>query len=405
MDIYKTYEKRFAFQAAKLHYKVSSKLELIVVIPAYNEISLIKSVESVLANLYSKAKYEIIVVFNAAENDVEGQEVNRFAEQELNTFIEQNKLTENVFTLNELLPKKHAGVGLARKIGMDEASARFNSIQNLKGVIVCFDADSLCQTNYLQSIEDFFSQNEKIAAASIHFEHPLSGTEFSEEIYFGILHYELHLRYYKQGLAFANLPFAYHSIGSSMAVRAKDYLKQGGMNRRMAGEDFYFLQKFIDIGLLGEINSTTVIPSPRKSDRVPFGTGRAIKEMLEEKRKIEYSYAFEVFKTLKNCFANVNTWYHKADEIDSKLIEFVGKEEFFRKIEEIKSNASSQDVFLNRFFQWFNAFQALKFVHFLRDNYYPNKSLKTEVPKLLNRFEGSDVKTMLLELRRLDQSS
>ncbi len=33
---------------------------------------------------------------------------------------------------------------------------------------------------------------------------------------------------------------AYHTIGSSMAVRCSAYAKIGGMNRRKAGEDFIF---------------------------------------------------------------------------------------------------------------------------------------------------------------------
>ena len=53
------------------------------------------------------------------------------------------------------------------------------------------------------------------------------------------------------------------------------------MNRKKAGEDFYFLQKLFDAGHFSECNTTRVIPSPRPSDRVIFGTGPAIREYLE----------------------------------------------------------------------------------------------------------------------------
>ncbi|MEZ4848575.1 MAG: hypothetical protein R3B93_08135 [Bacteroidia bacterium] len=72
---------------------------------------------------------------------------------------------------------------------------------------------------------------------------------------------------------------AFHCVGSSMAVRSIAYQKRGGMNRRKAGEDFYFLQKFIAEGTLAELSTTKVIPSPRASEKVPFGTGRAIKKL------------------------------------------------------------------------------------------------------------------------------
>ena len=56
------------------------------------------------------------------------------------------------------LPKKHAGVGLARKLAMDEAVRRFESIDNKDGLIVCLDADSVCDKNYLVAITDFFAK-------------------------------------------------------------------------------------------------------------------------------------------------------------------------------------------------------------------------------------------------------
>ena len=126
----------------------------------------------------------------------------------------------------------------ARKMGMDEAVSRFAKINQEKGIIVCFDADCTCASNYLIEIEKAF---EKYApkAMSIRFEHPLSGVEYDQRIYDYITDYELHLRVYKNAINFAGLPYGYHTVGSSMAVSVMDYCKQGGMNKRKAGEDFY----------------------------------------------------------------------------------------------------------------------------------------------------------------------
>ena len=85
-------------------------------------------------------------------------------------------------------------------------------------------------------------------------------------------------------MKFANLPYSYHTIGSAFAVSASSYAKQGGMNRRKAGEDFYFISKLIKGEKFGEITKTKVIPSPRISDRVPFGTGRSIMKELTIKK-------------------------------------------------------------------------------------------------------------------------
>ncbi len=34
-------------------------------------------------------------------------------------------------------------------------------------------------------------------------------------------------------------------VGSALAVKALQYVKAGGMNRKQAGEDFYFVQKLV----------------------------------------------------------------------------------------------------------------------------------------------------------------
>jgi hypothetical protein len=146
-------------------------------------------------------------------------------------------------------------------------------------VIACFDADCTCDPNYLAATENFFQSQPSAPGASIYFEHPLDG-ENREPIAL----YELHLRYYVEALRYAGFPHAYHTIGSSMAARADPYFKQGGMNKRKAGEDFYFLHKIIPLGGFGEINDTRVIPSPRASHRVPFGTGRAPAPLVGQPR-------------------------------------------------------------------------------------------------------------------------
>ena len=351
---------------------------------------------------------EIIIVFNAAEGSTDAIiQTNRTAKEKLEKWyasLENANFTLHCLVENSL-PKKHAGVGLARKIGMDEAIRRFSRINRSNGIVVCFDADSNCKPNYLIEIEKHFAVHMESGACSIHFEHPISGTNFSKDIYSGMEYYELHLRYYKNGLAYANLPFAFHTIGSSMAVRALAYCEQGGMNRRKAGEDFYFLQKFIEVGTLTELKSTTVIPSPRPSHRVPFGTGRAIQEMMDLEREIHKSYAFDCFELLKDCFKDVGQFYKTNTNAHEVLVAFVGKEHWAERLNEIRSQSTSKDRFEKRFFRWFNAFQTLKFIHFLRDNYFTNKSLDSEVPKLIEKLGIANPSNDLLEeLRGLDRA-
>ena len=63
-------------------------------------------------------------------------------------------------------------------------------------------------------------------------------------------------------------------------------MKQGGMNRRQE-RIFISCINFFTLGNFTELNSTRVNPSPRLSDRVPFGTGADITKQL---RKDENHY-------------------------------------------------------------------------------------------------------------------
>ncbi|MCK6694563.1 MAG: glycosyltransferase, partial [Thermoanaerobaculia bacterium] len=287
------------------------------------------------------------------------------------------------------LPPKHAGVGLARKIAMDEAARRLENAGVPRGVIACLDADSLVQPNYLQALQQYFDRQPGCLAAGIYYEHPLDGDEYAPEIYESIARYELHLRYYVHALRWAGLPTATQTVGSAMAVRAGAYQAQGGMNRRQAGEDFYFLHKFTPLDGFGEITTTTVIPSPRSSHRVPFGTGKAVGDMLAGNTFLTYSPL--IFKDLKVFLDKTDRWFDLSGpallqqnaaalaELDASLqalpraiSSFLEKENFRGRLREIRGNTATPAAFRKRFFRWFDPFLAMKFVHHARDHFYAN---------------------------------
>ncbi|RMG77114.1 MAG: glycosyltransferase family 2 protein, partial [Bacteroidetes bacterium] len=247
------------------------------------------------------------------------------------------------------------------------------------GIIVGFDADSKCDPDYFEAIWAHFSRHPKSPAASIYFEHPLLGVDFEEGVYRAIVWYELHLRYYIDAQKWAGFPFATQTIGSSLAVRCRDYQAQGGMNRRKAGEDFYFLHKFTPLGHFGEITETRVIPSPRPSHRVPFGTGRAVQAALRQNGEWE-TYAPESFRDLRHFFDRVPDFFEASKSASGAILStlpepvqlFLESNKFNVKLAEIQSNTRQRCAFTNRFFKWMNAFMVMKFLHFSRDNYYPN---------------------------------
>ena len=341
--------------------------DIIVCIPAYKENEITKTLHSLSACDVQDLAIRVLVLINGSEKD-SGliKESNLKSFEEVSEWIEAYKGNIDFELLLELdLPVKHAGVGLARKI-LGNKAAEDNKIEGINGVLVYLDADCTVKKNYLQAIASFFSKYN-FEAAAIHFEHGI-GTNNA------ILEYELHLRYYILMQRFIGLPYGIHTVGSSMACLSDSYLKKGGMNRRKAGEDFYFLQKFIKDGVCGNLTETTVYPSSRKSERVPFGTGRAMLKYEEE--AFEWpTYSPEAFLLIRDFIDKRTSFYEGIvgfENLNTGLIAFLESINAKESIELIKKNVASWAAFEKRFFQFFDAFHLMKCLHFLRDEYSIN---------------------------------
>lgn len=387
-------------------------LKYIVIIPSYNESGLIKSLDSLFNALPPKNSIEVIVNINWPENaaiELINESISLYNESL--EWAKQFSTDKKKFYIvkSPALNKKHAGVGLARKIAMDEAIFRFNLLDRPDGIICSFDADSLCAADYFQKLEAHFIKNPATDGCSIYFEHPTSGEEFPYRIYQGIIQYELHLRYYLQAFRFSGHPHCFHTVGSSFAVRANAYCREGGMNKKKAGEDFYFLQKIFDLGNFTECNSTTVMPSPRPSDRVPFGTGKVISEyVLNEKELLTYNP--KLFLELKEFIEYILNSKLSGDQFKDGLYkstpfvlsEYFKSIDFESVIEEIILNSSGEKSLKKRFFRWFNMFRIMKFLNFGK-NIYPDVPVSTAAIELLS-LKGVNVSDMnaleLLEIYR-----
>ncbi|MDG2123013.1 MAG: glycosyltransferase [Verrucomicrobiales bacterium] len=379
-------------------------LGIVVVIPAKDEPDLLTSLACLLACDPPTRPAEVIVVVNTSETDApetvaqntsQAQQATRWATAHSTPTLRFHILQQHA------LPKKHAGVGLARKIGMDEATRRLESVGNPGGIIACFDADSTCDTNYLSALEPCFQNDPKCQAASIYFEHPTSGNDHPPEIYHAITLYELHLRYFIHAQRHAGFPFAAQSIGSSMAVRCDAYQQQNGMNRRKAGEDFYFLHKFTPLGHVAELTATRVIPSPRRSHRVPFGTGKAVNDILATEDPFT-TYNLNSFHDLKAFFDRIPELYTATSlptGLPQSVATYLAKQPIEDRLSEIRNNSTSQATFRTRFFRYFDAFQIMKFVHHARDHHHPNTRITPTAATLLNAPENASPKALLESYR------
>ena len=396
------------------------ELRLIVTIPCYKESGLLNTLESLHKCASTKYPVEVIVLINQpAGSPEETIQQNEIVLAQSRKWAGGHSTPKRKFHIiwGGDLPAKHAGVGLARKMVMDEAIRRFSKSGQRDGIITSLDADSVCDANYLSEIERNFLEDPEFTGANIYFEHHIPENK-DDRTSLGIASYELHLRYMVHALRIAGYPYAFHSVGSTMAVRASSYLKQGGMNRRKAGEDFYFLQKIIPLGNFGEINTTRVIPSARVSDRVPFGTGKAMMKWLNSDATVFETYNPQIYDSLKQLFTIAATIYHhrKSElqplyhQLENPLKKFIKPEEWDQKMKHIKDHSTSIQTYRYKFFQWMDGLKILKYIHYARDEAYPNVPV-LEAYNWIRAHLGLDTGTItsvfegLEELRSFDRAN
>jgi hypothetical protein len=372
---------------------------IIVVVPAFDEPSIVELLVSLASCKIPLCKSEVIIVINAPGNALSSS-----LENNLRAFFEIEEWKRrnpdcffSTYPVNLGQPRiKGWGVGLARKAGMDEALKRFNSIDRPDGVIVNLDADCSVRENYFVSLENELLNRKEKNGCSIYFEHSVIGEKFRESIYNAVSQYELHLRYYFQALSFTGFPGVFHTVGSSIAVKSLAYVKVGGMNRRQAGEDFYFVQKLIPLGGYFNLNSTTVNPSPRVSGRVPFGTGAAVSKMMSENIQELLTYNPLAFKDLNLFFEYLeNIFENDSDDLlllfydfPESIKLFLEGQEWLSKVTEIKNNTSGYSSFRKRFFEWFNMFKVVKYLNFSHKSTFEKVPVLFAAEELLRYIEA-----------------
>ena len=198
--------------------------------------------------------------------------------------------------------------------------------------------------------------------------------------------YELALRYFVAGLLWAGSGYAFFTIGSVLAFSASAYAQVRGFPKRSAGEDFYLLNKIAKLGKVQFVKSCVVQLDARTSDRVPFGTGPAVEKIIqlsEGGQQFEY-YHPEIFVHLKQVLVHFNCLYQYRNSMKNwqillpiesqQALMALGFSGFIAK-----HNKCSMMQFNKQINIWFDGFKTLKFVHYLRDNFYPNLPIQQAI--------------------------
>jgi len=304
----------------------------------------------------------------------------------------------------QMLPEKDAGVGLARKLGCDLALPRLRP--DGCGLLAWLDADTLVDNNYLAVLETHFAAHAQ-GGTTIPFAHQPADSQAAQ---WAIDRYELYLRHYVYGLRLAGSPYAYHSIGSTIAFRAEAYLAIGGMNRRQAGEDFYFLQQLAKTCGVRPLTGTLVRPSARRSQRVPFGTGEKVARLAAGEAAVSF-YPAENFRILKTWLqivsrhsaADASELLNRIESRSGSAAEFLRDAGFPAIWPKLVARNHSPEKLLRAFHGWFDALKTLRLIRHL-GSFSADDETSGLVAELITWGKGSaprEIERQLALLRRL----
>jgi len=404
-ELVEAYLKRQSPNPWNLEWIEKRGINNVIVVPAIAEFENLETLLTSIVNNkpdYFSSTLVIIVINNKAADNKEVKESNKNSLKLIRTIIQQ-KNAHNLFvhklinsglgialidasSKGKELSEKVSGVGFARKIGLDFALTAFDFSIKKKKILIWLDADCKVDENYLCTVVDEFN-NKNLSAATINFSHDVSGTD---ELTKAIIPYEIFLRYYVLGLKYAKSPYAFHTIGSTITVDHNAYIKVGGMNKKKAAEDFYFLQKVAKNYNINKIKSTTVYPASRHSWRVPFGTGRSITRFLSNTRNeflLHDPVVFDVLKSWLKIFNDNNNndtkhLVNEAGNIKKELKTFLMQRKFSVQWDRILKNSKNSKQLQYQKQNWFDGFKTLKLIHHLRDSVCPVINMFEAVDKL-----------------------
>jgi hypothetical protein len=181
--------------------------------------------------------------------------------------------------------------------------------------------------------------------------------------------YEISMRYYRLGLAYAKSPYAFATIGSTIVFRLDVYQKVKGFPDRLAGEDFYFLNKAVKISQYQQLKRSPMQLIDRWSERVPFGTAQAVQQMSQTLTDFHFYHPY-IFEQLKIWIQILNE--SKDDTLIEDLRMIVPDYPDLNDLKSLISQKTNPKRTLQRRHEWFDAFRTMKWIHHLRQTKNPS---------------------------------
>jgi hypothetical protein len=276
------------------------------------------------------------------------------------------------------------GVGLARKIGFDLALALKAGGRLASEWIHSTDADTFLPNDYFEQTAAL--DPEGTGAAIYAFEHRFDPDPAQAE---AARLYEISLRYNVLGLAWAESPYAYHSMGSCLAIPARAYAEVRGFPRRNALEDFHALNKLAKVGAILRLAGQPLLLEGRISERVPISTGKAIAGLVSKRGALTgfrlyhpavYAHLAAWLRVLAATARSGGNVTEAITELPSEnpffltdvLRETLDRMGAFRAIQDAIARSSDEATLLRHLHTWFDALKTVQLLHALRDGGLPS---------------------------------
>jgi len=359
--------------------------DVYLAIPALEEKEyILKTIYSLLIQSYKNIK--IIVCVNQPEewwSNPEKQHIclNNMATLELlNASNIENLTIIDKCSKGNGMTAKQKGVGWARKVLFDYIM----DIANDEDIVISIDADTIYKENYIENVVQAFDNNISISAICAPYYH-FSNNE-DELVNRSMLRYEIYMRYYLLNQYIHNLKYCFTALGSVISFRVSSYKRIKGIKPVEAGEDFYLVQKFVKTGIVLCYIDSMAYPSTRVSDRVGFGTGKAIINGLINEWTSYPFYPLCLFEKLHDTFSLFPSLYQKnmGTPIDSFNENIFKQKDIWSKL---RDNFKTQDKFIRACLE---KFDALRINQFLKYSYTERENNTNNLIEFLNTYFKDD---------------
>ncbi|NLM01337.1 MAG: glycosyltransferase family 2 protein [Treponema sp.] len=362
--------------------KNNNTFSIAICIPVRNEypdfFSTLKSIKKSVELINNDMLIYVICMINSSE-DSSIDEIYNNKQIILKIYEDKNNYPFNIIIIENKF-SKNDGVGLARKIAMDFA------LEINCDILACLDADTLVEKNYLTEIINFakyVTQKNTPQFALTNFSHQFAKNNEEQK---AINFYESYLHEHSLKLKECGTPFYHIALGPTIITTAKNYCVCGGMNEKLAGEDFYFLQALIknsiqsglDFSNCALLLDTIVKPSSRISKRVLFGTGTKIESIVNGEKDACEKYTDECYIILKNIFLILDKSLKTKSPYDyfsqelykqKNIYDFFVQDNFFDKWKKI-CNCFSNDFKKLKvaFHVYFDGLKIIRLFHYIMKN-------------------------------------